>query len=271
MPDRGRRGVIRPVPHEREQLEMLRVGIIGCGASSSGGTCRDFWSLTALCVSAPCRTSQERVGLLADRAKVGTGHRYKDYRELLDRETLDLTIVATPLAYHEDPVVYAAGRVPTVLVEKPLATDLAVAERMMSACQREGTRLCVVHNQLFRPAVEVAARLLATGDYGRPFLYRDELLGASHRPGSGIYPDWRTQRAHSGGGCLIDNAYHSIYIAERLLGAPVTSVQARTSTFTHDYDVEDTALVVMEHRNGALSSVQASWSIVAGRHVPVRP
>ena len=250
---------------------MLRVGIIGCGASSSGGTCRDFWSLTALCVSAPCRTSQERVGLLADRAKVGTGHRYKDYRELLDRETLDLTIVATPLAYHEDPVVYAAGRVPTVLVEKPLATDLAVAERMMSACQREGTRLCVVHNQLFRPAVEVAARLLATGDYGRPFLYRDELLGASHRPGSGIYPDWRTQRAHSGGGCLIDNAYHSIYIAERLLGAPVTSVQARTSTFTHDYDVEDTALVVMEHRNGALSSVQASWSIVAGRHVPVRP
>jgi predicted dehydrogenase len=162
---------------------------------------------------------------------------------LLAREKLDLVIVATPLAHHEGPVIEASGHVPTILVEKPLAADVATVDRMMAACEREGTQLNVVHNQLFRPAIQTAA-LIASGDFGKPFLYRDEMLGASHRPGSGTEPNWRTQRVH-GGGCLIDNAYHSIYTAEKLLGAPLTSVQAQTGTYAHDYDAEDTALVIM--------------------------
>jgi predicted dehydrogenase len=60
------------------------------------------------------------------------------------------------------------------------------------------------------------------------------MLGAGHRPGSG-------------GGFIIGNAYHSIYTAEVLLGAPVMSVQAQTGTYSHDYDVEDTAMVIMQH------------------------
>jgi predicted dehydrogenase len=214
--------------------------------------------------------SAERVDLLAGRAGVGAGHRYTDYRELLAKEKLDLVIVATPLAHHDEPVIEAAGRVPAVLVEKPLADNVAVAKRMVSECEKEGTQLSVVHNQVFRPAIEAAASLIDTGEFGNPFLYRDEMLGASHRPGSGIEPGWRTQRAHGGGGCLIDNAYHCIYIAEYLLGSQVESVQARVRTFTHDYDVEDTALVTLQHKGGALSSIQAGWGIVAGRYVAKR-
>ena len=250
---------------------MLRVGIIGCGGIIERRHLPGLLELSdTVRITAMSDISTQRVALLADRAGVGAEGRYTDYRDLLAQETLDLAIIATPLAYHEGPVTEAAGRVPTLLVEKPLAADVATAERMMAACEREGTQLCVVHNQLFRPAVQTAAALLATGDYGRPFLYRDELLGASHRPGSGTEPNWRTQRVHGGGGCLIDNAYHSIYTAEMLLGAPVTSVQAQTGTFTHDYDVEDTALVIMQHRNGTLSSVQAGWSIASGRYVAQR-
>ena len=250
---------------------MLRVGIIGCGGIIERRHLPGLLELgDRVRLVAFSDISADRVNLLADRAGVGTEHRYADYRELLDRETLDLAIVATPLAYHEAPVVEAAGRVPVVLVEKPLAHDLATAERMSMACEREGTQLAVVHNQVFRPAVVEAARLLATGEYGKPFLYRDEMLGASHRPGSGTDQDWRTQRGHAGGGCLLDNAYHSIYTAEYLLGSPVGSVQAQTGTFTHDYDVEDTALIVMQHQNGALSSIQAGWSITAGRYVARR-
>ncbi len=250
---------------------MLRVGVIGCGGIIERRHLPGLLELgDQVRICALSDISADRVNLLADRAGVAVEHRYTDYHELLDRETLDLAIVATPIAYHEGPAVEAAGRVPVVLIEKPLAHDLATAERISMACEREGTQLGVVHNQIFRPALVEAARLLATGEYGKPFLYRDEMLGASHRPGSGIDQDWRTQRVHAGGGCLIDNAYHSIYMAEHLLGSPVGSVQAQTGTFTHDYDVEDTALLVMQHRNGALSSLQAGWGIAAGRYVAQR-
>ena len=250
---------------------MLRVGIIGCGGIIERRHLPGLLELRdSVEIAAMSDISADRVNLLADRAGVGAQHRYTDYREMLAKEALDLAIIATPLSHHDGPVIEAAGRVPTVLVEKPLADNVAAAERMAAACEKGGTQLCVVHNQVFRPAIEAAAALVATGEYGEPFLYRDEMLGASHRPGSGIEPDWRTQRAHGGGGCLIDNAYHCIYIAEHLLGSPVASVQARVKTFTHDYDVEDTALVLLQHKSGALSSIQAGWGIVAGRYVAKR-
>ena len=141
---------------------------------------------------------------------------------------------------------------------------------MKTLCENKGTQLGIVHNQLFRPAVIETSQLLSTGEYGKPFLYRDELWGASHRVGSGHDQNWRTQRSNGGGGCLIDNAYHSIYLAEHLLGAPVLTVQAQVDTFIHDYDVEDTALVIMRHSNGALSTIQSGWSIAAGRYVAGR-
>ena len=47
-------------------------------------------------------------------------------------------------------------------------------------------------------------------------------------------------------------------------------MQAQTGPYTHDYDVEDTALVIMQHSNGTMSSVQAGWSIAAGRYTAKR-
>ena len=162
---------------------MLNVGIIGCGGIIERRHLPGLMELSdSVRITAMSDISSERVALLADRAGVSAGGRYTDYRELLAGEKLDLVIVATPRAHHEDPVIEAAGRVPTVLVEKPLAADVATVDRMMAACEREGTQLNVVHNQLFRPAIQTAAALIASGDYGKPFLYREEMLGASHRP-----------------------------------------------------------------------------------------
>jgi len=250
---------------------MLQIGIIGCGGIVERRHLPGLLERAdAVRISALSDVSADRVNLLADRARVSVEHRYTDYHELLAREKLDVVIVATPPAYHEAPVVEATGHVPTILVEKPLATDVRRAERMIEAADRTGTRLGVVHNQLYRPAIEAAAEILARGELGMPFLYRDELLGASHRVGAGTELNWRTQRVHAGGGSLLDNGYHCIYLAERLLGQRVTSVQAQMSTFTHDCDVEDTAFVLLRHADGALSSIQSGWSITSGRYTAQR-
>jgi predicted dehydrogenase len=117
---------------------MLNVGIVGCGGIIERSHLPGLMELSDTArITAMPDISAGRVALLSDRVGVSTGGRYTDYRELLAKEKLDLVIVATPLAHHEDPVIMAAGRVPTVLVEKPLAADGATVDRMMAACERE--------------------------------------------------------------------------------------------------------------------------------------
>jgi predicted dehydrogenase len=79
-------------------------------------------------------------------------------------------------------------------------------------------------------------------------------------PGAEAYDrDWRTRWAIAGGGCLLDNGYHAVYLAEDLLG-PVTSVVARVGTCTRDIEVDDTALLLCTHEGGGTSSLQVAWS-----------
>lgn len=63
---------------------------------------------------------------------------------------------------------------------------------------------------------------------------------------------------------MIDNAYHDIYIAEAQTQIPARSVYAALDRFVHDQDVEDTAVVVLKHENGATSVIEASWAVDSG-------
>jgi len=79
---------------------------------------------------------------------------------------------------------------------------------------------------------------------GEVFLYRNEGLGWGWWRGEGSYdPDWRIRASRSGGGGLIDNVYHSIYLAREMVGSPVRTVYARIGTYVQDIEVEDTALL----------------------------
>jgi predicted dehydrogenase len=116
----------------------------------------------------------------------------------------------------------------------------------------------VTHNLLFSPPVLGAARLIESGRLGRPHLGHGEIMGYKRDETTRGDLDWRASRA-MGGGCVIDTAYHEIYTVEALVGSPVRYVEARVATLHFDIDVDDTALLLLEHANGALSTVEASW------------
>jgi predicted dehydrogenase len=121
--------------------------------------------------------------------------------------------------------------------------------------------LAVIHNYAARPQAETARTLLSEGAVGGPFLFRSEGLGAGWSLGVADFDaDWRTKSALSGGGCLLDNGYHAVYMAQGFLGE-IVSVYARIATYNRPIDVEDTALLLLTHANGATSSIQAAWSI----------
>ncbi len=93
---------------------------------------------------------------------------YTDYREMLRRERPDLVSVVTPDHLHADITVDAAeGGAKAILCEKPIATTLADADRMIEATERNGVLLSIEHTRRWSPVFQKARSLVRSGEYGR--------------------------------------------------------------------------------------------------------
>ncbi len=107
---------------------------------------------------------------LASYAKdFGVKARYRDYREMLDKENLDIVSVCSWDPQHAEMSIAACARKPrAVLCEKPMAVNLGEAEAMIVAAERNSVKLAIGHQRRFYPCWREARRLIADGAIGKP-------------------------------------------------------------------------------------------------------
>jgi predicted dehydrogenase len=104
---------------------------------------------------------------------------YANWREMLEHEQLDIVSVATYAPQHvEITIACAEHGARAVLCEKPIATTLAGADRMLAACEKAGTLLAINHNRRFHPNYRRLRDLVAAGELG-------ELTSVNAQWGSG--------------------------------------------------------------------------------------
>jgi myo-inositol 2-dehydrogenase/D-chiro-inositol 1-dehydrogenase len=106
----------------------------------------------------------DRARLVAE--KVGADFVTSDYRELLARPELTAAVIATDEHLHVGPILAAVERRLSLLIEKPLATDLAESERVLKAIQVSGVDAVVGYTQRFRRRWLVAKEKVRTGQLG---------------------------------------------------------------------------------------------------------
>lgn len=169
--------------------------------------------------------------------------------------SVQAAIVATPPDSHESLATALLSGGLHVLCEKPFATTVAAAERMLACAAQSGRRLMLASKFRYTEDVAAARRLLDQGVCGDVVLY--ENVFCSHVD---MTRRWNSQRARSGGGVLIDNGCHSVDLARYLLG-PVARVQAQFGKRAQPIEVEDTARLLFTSAAGALGSIDLSWSM----------
>lgn len=243
---------------------MLRAGIIGCGGITERRHAPVLHGLAGVELVALADVTPERLQLLGERHGVSADGQFTDYETMLAKSELDIVHVCTPHDMHEAQATAAMEAGCHVLLEKPIATSAQEADRMEAVAARTGRKLTVSHNQKFCAAHEATMARIAAGDVGDVFLVRTEGFSPKHVSGRGANQDWRTQSAAGGGGPLIDNGYHSVYRAVDYMNSPIVRVFAHISRNVQDIEVEDTALVLFEHGNGATTSLQVGWCAPAG-------
>ncbi|NQU12101.1 Gfo/Idh/MocA family oxidoreductase [bacterium] len=160
---------------------LYRAGIIGLGFIGAGdqvsadrigqrvenldGTHRDAFARNGR--TAPVAGSSRDAGRRERFAARTEARVYADWREMLAREELEIVSVATYAPQHAEIVTACAERgISVIYCEKPFATRLADADRMLAAGERAGSLLIVNHNRRFHPNYRRLRALVAGGGLG---------------------------------------------------------------------------------------------------------
>lgn len=235
----------------------LRFAILGCGASIVP---THLAALAALSNAQLVGMSDIDAERGAKRAAEANCRFFSDHRALLAELQPDVVVICTPHPFHTDLALDALAAGAHVLVEKPIAVEVAEADQMIAAAEAAGRILAVNFQQRFLPAIEHARTLVDSGALGslvrvlciEPW-FRTE---AYYRSAS-----WRATWKGEGGGVLLNQAPHTIDLLCHLAGMP-TKLWGWTRTLRHAIECEDSAQAMLEFSNGApgylhISTVEA--------------
>lgn len=236
----------RSVTHRR-----LKVGIVGIGRISQKhfeaiGSLANLAELVAICdTNASSLSSAHALG-----AKT-----YDNLSTMLDNEKLDLVSVCTPSGLHPIHGIEIAKRGVNVVVEKPMATQMASARELVSTCEKANVRLFVVKQNRYNTTLQLLKAAIEESRFGRIFMIAANVFWT--RPQS--YYDQASWRGtwELDGGAFMNQASHYIDLMQ-WLGGPVRSVNASIATLARNIEAEDTGSAILNYRNGAIGSVNVT-------------
>ncbi|MGY1711445.1 Gfo/Idh/MocA family protein [Geodermatophilus sp. SYSU D00758] len=236
-------------------------GAVGWGVAGCGWVARDH-ALPALRA-----TPGAEVVALHDRdaaalARVGGDTpRGTDLAAFLATPGLDAVYVAVPNAAHRAVVEAAAAAGRAVLVEKPLAADVADAEALVAACREAGVLLGTAYDQRWHPAhARLRGLLPELGTVTAVRVVYCCWLPADWTPDGAPHDNWRVDRARAGGGAAIDLAPHGLDLVGVLLGEDVVELTALLQRRVHGYPVDDGALLAGRTAGGVLVDLHVAYN-----------
>lgn len=194
--------------------------------------------------------------------KWGISEQVTDMQAAIERDDIDLYIIAVPNHVHEEVAVRLAEAGKSMVCTKPLARNADEAKNMLDAVEDAGVFNGYAETEVFSPAVVRAREQIEAGAVG------DVLWVRSREAHGGPHADHFWEPELSGGGALNDMGCHCIEAARYFFGKEnkITRVMAWGATLTHAdrTSAEDNALLMMELEDGRFAHAELSWSARGG-------
>ena len=226
----------------------IRIAVVGCGRISRNHfgaivAYPDDLELVAVCDIDPAvaQAAGEQHGVAS----------YHDLEDMLQAVRPDVVSLCTPSGLHAEQAVIAAQHQVHVVTEKPMATRWSDGIQMVRACDAAGVYLFVVKQNRRNATLQLLKRAVDEKRFGRIHVVH---LNVFWNRDQAYYDqaDWRGTWEFDGG-AFMNQASHYVDLLDWLIG-PVERLQAMMST-TRDIEVEDTGVLNIRWRNGALGSM----------------
>lgn len=198
---------------------------------------------------------------------VGPFKVYDDYREMLDKEQMDIVLFCPENSRHGEVAEAIAAQGAHMMTEKPMSASLADALRMWRAAQADDVRLFVNWPTTWSPGARTVKRLIDEGAIGRvlevkwrnggsmgPMSYSDP-----EPPGTVKGAEWWHQAA-PGGGAMLDYCCYGSCLSRWYIGEQAVAANGIKANLNSHYgDADDNAVMSVRFPN-AMAVLEATWT-----------
>ncbi|HLH97298.1 MAG TPA: Gfo/Idh/MocA family oxidoreductase [Xanthobacteraceae bacterium] len=231
----------------------LRVACIGMGWWSDVLADAIKRSEMLKIVACYTRSAEKRAAFAA---KYGCGA-VDEYAAILSDPQIEAIINTTPNDAHLATTAAAAAAGKHVFLDKPIANTIADGRAITAACAKAGVVLALGYQRRRESHFRLLRGQIEAGMFGK--LVNAEANISRDRLGKIDLSSWRYQAAGMPGGVMLQIGIHYVDVLEYLMG-PVTAVSGRLAQLVLPGDNPDVASLILEHANGALSILNASYA-----------
>ena len=232
---------------------MLRFALVGCGRiAKRHSELLGFGKIKNASLDAVCDINEDKAKIIGQKFNIPY---YSNMDEMMQKEQLDVVSVLTESGNHAKHVINLSKYGKHLVVEKPMALNLDQADQMIKSCQQNHCKLFIVKQNRFNLPVVKLRQAYEEGRFGKLVLGTVRVRWSRHQS----YYDqdsWRGTWALDGG-VLANQASHHIDMLQWLMG-DVETVFAKANTSLVDIEGEDTAVVTLKFKNGALGIIEAT-------------
>ena len=235
---------------------MINFALIGCGRiSKRHSELLGENQITGARLVAVCDKVISKAKVISRKYSIPA---YSCLHEMMNTENIDVVVVLTESGLHAQNTIELAPYGAHIVVEKPMALTLDDADAMIEACDTYAVKLFVVKQNRFNVPVVQLRKALEEGRFGK--LTMGTVRVRWCRPQAYYDQDaWRGTWAYDGG-VLTNQASHHVDLLEWMMG-DVESVFAKSQQALADIEAEDTAVVILKFRNGALGLIEATTAV----------
>lgn len=228
---------------ESQSSHPIKLGIIGCGIAANDLHWPALQQLTdKFTITAVCNNTEAKARDFAE--KVGGVPYVTDYDELLQREDIEAVDIALPIYLNCEVTHAALAAGKHVIVEKPMAVDVAEAESMLALVDRYPQVKMVAENFYYHRLYHRLRELMDAGRIGTPYAIMWDVFRQLDERNKYVQTDWRIDHKHEGG-FITDAGIHNIaalrvmfddLVAGSAFTAGINPAIGRTDTFSFQFE-----------------------------------
>jgi predicted dehydrogenase len=241
--------------------DKVRLAFIGSGGIVRSHLEQGLKDFVDVEFAAWCDLNEETAAARRDQVG-GRGAIYTDAKQMLDEVKPDAVYIMLPPFAHGPMEELVIERKLPFFVEKPVAIDMATAQKVAHGVGKNGLLTAVGYMNRYRKSVQRVRKLLQAQ---KPVIMHGGWLGGGPRPTSPIW-HWWTRKEQSGGQ-FTEQTTHTIDLARYLFGdvasvyaTPVRDRRVRPPGF----NIEDASMVQLTFANGAAGNLYSSCSTSLG-------
>jgi predicted dehydrogenase len=243
----------------------IKVGIIGCGSISEFRHAPEYWANQNSEIVGFYDPQRERADKLVK--KYG-GTAARDFKEITQNPAIDAISDCSTNEMHHVITTDALEHGKHVLCEKPIATTLEEARKMIEAGRKAGKILMIGYNQRLAPGHRKAKEILESGELGRVITFQTVFghRGPEYWSENKTLSTWFFDRNRSVFGAAGDLGIHKIDLIRYLLADEIEEVSSFTGTLDkkqangEPIPVNDNLLCLMKTKKGTMGTLAASWT-----------